>query len=94
MKKLLLIACVSMGLSGYAIAGNEIQLAAAIGSGGASTPGGSTASTTTASTTTATTTGAGTAATLSTAGIVTVGVLTAGVVAALASDGSSSTSQH
>ena len=97
MKNILLVACASLLLSSPAFAGEEIQLAAAIGAG----------SSTTVETPEATATGevatgasgeagsaAAAAASMGTSSMVTMGVLAAGAIAALASGGGSSTSHH
>jgi hypothetical protein len=97
MKNILLVACASLLLSGHAFAGEEIQLAAAIGAG----------SSTTVETPEATASGevatgaiggagstAAAAASMGTASMVTIGVLAAGAIAVLASGGGSSTSHH
>ena len=97
MKNILLVACASLFLSGHAFAGEEIQLAAAIGAGS-----GTTVQTPEATASGEVATGASaeagsaaaTAASTGTASMVTIGVLTAGAIAALASGGGSSTSHH
>ena len=98
MKKMIFTLFVSIVLSAPAFAGEEIKLAAAIGSGTTSgavpcpTCSGAIGSGTAA--TTATTAATATAAGLSTASMVAVGVIGAGALAAIASGGSTSTSNH
>lgn len=83
------------------LAGEEIQLAAAIGAGSSATSptsGGAATGAEAAATGSTATAGAGSAAAsaaaMGTTTMVTIGVLAAGAIAAIASGGSSSTSQH
>lgn len=89
MKKLFIAAFVSLALGNFAFAGEEIQLAAAIGAGASATvpePAADTAEPGSA---------ASSAAALGTGSMVAIGALAAGVIAALASSGGgSSTSSH
>ncbi len=93
LKKIIFAALVGMVVVPYAFAGEEIQLAAAIGSTSSPTGSTSSGSSGSATTTDTGTTDTGTAATgMGTTSMVTIGVIAAGAIAAIA--GGSSTSNH
>ena len=92
MKKIIFTALVSIFVATNAFSGEEIQLAAAIGSTGptAASPGTSDVAKPSSEGTKTTTAATGT----STTTMVVLGVIGAGVIAAVAGGGSSSTSSH
>ncbi len=97
MKKLFIAAFVSLVVSSFAFASEEIQLAAAIGAGASTTAPEPVADTGVAATNAGTEAGsaASSAAALGTGSKVAIGVLAAGAIAALASSGGgSSTANH
>jgi hypothetical protein len=97
MKRITLVISLSLAFSAFAFAGEEIQLASAIGAGSRATAPsvetGTTASGTAAAGSTAGS-AAASAAAMGTASMVTIGVLAAGAIAVVAGGGSSSTSHH
>lgn len=95
MKKLLIAAIVSIALNGFAFAGEEIQLAAAIGAGASATVPEPAADTGADATGAEAGSAATSAAAMGTGSMVAIGALAAGAIAALASSGGgSSTSNH